>query len=129
MYRKNTEFLLPIFWSIRTMSSRKFIGRLLAAVYWLMPLFGRGINAFSSAAPSGSIGTTSPGKGALVAGLTGTTQLDATTGLKFGDVELHSLKSPPRILVLGTVWLIIVPCRFLRHSSAQKKKVLFLSAL
>src|SRR5215467_234068 len=79
-------------------SSRKFVGKLLAAVYWLMPLFGRGINAFSSAAPSGSIGTTSFGNGALVAGLTGTTQFDATTGLKFADAELHSLKSPCRIL-------------------------------
>src|SRR5437879_7417291 len=94
MYRKNNEFLLPMFWSMRMMSSRKFIGKLLAAVYWLMLLFGRGINAFNSAAPSGSMGTTSPGKGALVAGLTGTTQFDATTGLKFGDAELHSLKSP-----------------------------------
>src|SRR5438309_1522774 len=105
MYRKNNEFLLPMFWSMRMMSSRKFIGihrrqqftyelsmrmmssrkfigKLLAAVYWLMLLFGRGINAFNSAAPSGSMGTTSPGKGALVAGLTGTTQFDATTGLK-----------------------------------------------
>src|SRR5436190_17872867 len=129
MYRKKTEFLLPMFWSIRTMSSRKFVGKLLAAVYWLMPLFGRGINAFSSAAPSGSIGTTSPGNGALLAGLTGTTQFDATTGLKFADAELHSLKSPCRILVVGTVWLIMVPWRFLRHSSAQKKKVLVLSEL
>src|ERR1043165_1497196 len=120
MYRKNTEFLLPMFWSILTMSSRKFVGKLLAAVYWLMPLFGRGINSLSSAPPLGSMGTTSPGKGALVAGLIGTTQLDATTGLKLDDAESHSLKSPPRIRRVGTVWLMMVPWRFLRHSSAQQ---------
>src|SRR2546430_290385 len=111
------------------MSCRNSVGKLGAAVYRFTPLFGRGTKPFRRALAVASMGTALFGNVAPIAGSIGNAQPEATTGLKLAEPGSHSLKSPWRILLVGTPRSMMVPSRFLRHSSDTKKKVLFRSTL
>src|SRR5215469_13652859 len=112
-----------MFWSIRRFSCRQSLGSLGAEMYPTGPLFGRGMSPFNIAFALGSMLTMFPGYGRRVSGFTGSLQPEATTTLKLGEPVSHSLKSPCRMRMLGTLPETTVPSRNRVQLCDQKKNV------
>src|SRR5262245_12548997 len=120
-------------WSTRISSSRQVSGKETVCTTAGNPLFVRPGDAFgmsgSSAWPTGSIATVSPGNRLPVEGSTGQSG-KLVASMRPGVGEQKSLKLPARSASDGTFNESVVTEFFSRrHSCDQKKNVFFLSEL